>query len=323
MLGLPLTHKSRNKSLAHGSDQGAVRSQWHGDLFVYNKRMGLHLLDISNHDRDAAGLTYVYPVVSRRAGGVSVGINLNTNNACNWHCVYCQVPTLLHGVAPETDLDLLEKELRGFLDDVVNGGFMQARVPEDCRRLCDIAISGNGEPTSCAQFDKVVQRIIRVMDAMKLPPDVKLRLITNGSYVHRDHVQAGLRAMAEHKGEVWIKIDAGTEEGVRRINGVRLHIERLSAQLEAAAQLCPTWIQTCLFAFDGDGPIEAERQAYLALLKRLVGDRVPLEGVLLYGLARPSMQAEFSSHLSKLPEKEVIAFAERIRALGLEVRVSV
>ncbi|MEQ1895487.1 MAG: radical SAM protein, partial [Planctomycetota bacterium] len=30
-----------------------------------------------NHDRAAAGLEYVYPVVSRRAGGVSLGINLN------------------------------------------------------------------------------------------------------------------------------------------------------------------------------------------------------------------------------------------------------
>jgi hypothetical protein len=30
-----------------------------------------------NHDRNSAGMTYVYPVVSRRAGGVSVGVNLN------------------------------------------------------------------------------------------------------------------------------------------------------------------------------------------------------------------------------------------------------
>jgi len=41
-------------------------------------------LTIHNHNRDSAGYAYVYPVVSRRAGGVSVGINLNPNNACNW-----------------------------------------------------------------------------------------------------------------------------------------------------------------------------------------------------------------------------------------------
>ena len=69
-------------------------------------------LSVVNHDRDAAGLTYVYPVVSRRAGGVSVGINLNPNNACNWRCVYCQVPHLVRGAAPPIDEDQLEAELR-------------------------------------------------------------------------------------------------------------------------------------------------------------------------------------------------------------------
>jgi wyosine [tRNA(Phe)-imidazoG37] synthetase (radical SAM superfamily) len=54
-------------------------------------------LTVADHDRGSAGLTYVYPVVSRRAGGVSVGINLNVNNACNWRCIYCQVPGLTRG----------------------------------------------------------------------------------------------------------------------------------------------------------------------------------------------------------------------------------
>ncbi|MDX9945398.1 MAG: radical SAM protein, partial [Azonexus sp.] len=39
------------------------------------------MLRTDDHSRDSAGLRYVYPVISRRAGGVSVGINLNPNNA--------------------------------------------------------------------------------------------------------------------------------------------------------------------------------------------------------------------------------------------------
>ena len=72
------------------------------------------MLTVSDHRRDSAGMTYVYPVVSRRAGGVSVGINLNTNNACNWACLYCQVPELKRGGPPPIDLDRLEMELRCF-----------------------------------------------------------------------------------------------------------------------------------------------------------------------------------------------------------------
>ena len=81
-------------------------------------------LSVTDHDRGSAALRYVYPVVSRRAGGVSVGINLNPDNACNWRCIYCQVPDLTRGSAPPLDLALLENELRGFLDELLHGNFM-------------------------------------------------------------------------------------------------------------------------------------------------------------------------------------------------------
>jgi hypothetical protein len=88
------------------------------------------MLTTIDHRRDSAGLLYVYPVISRRAGGVSVGINLNTNNACNWACVYCQVDNLTRGGPPPIDLDLLESELKGFLDDACTVISCSAR----CRR---------------------------------------------------------------------------------------------------------------------------------------------------------------------------------------------
>ena len=88
-------------------------------------------LTTTDHSRDSAGLRYVYPVVSRRAGGVSIGINLNPNNACNWRCIYCQVPELVRGTAPPIDLALLEQELSGFLHELQHGDFMQRRAAGD------------------------------------------------------------------------------------------------------------------------------------------------------------------------------------------------
>ena len=105
-------------------------------------------LDTRHHDRDVAGMTYVYPVVSRRARGVSLGVNLNVNNACNWRCIYCQVPNLKRGGPPPLDLALLEDELHRMLTEILHGDFMASSVPEGMRRLNDIALSGNGEPTS-------------------------------------------------------------------------------------------------------------------------------------------------------------------------------
>jgi len=277
------------------------------------------LLSTGNHDRDAAGMTYIYPVVSRRAGGVSVGVNLNTNNACNWHCAYCQVPDLVRGVAPEIDLELLRAELTAMLDDIVHGPFMSQCVPEACRSLCDIAISGNGEPTSSAAFDQVVTVLVDVMQQFGL--SVPLRLITNGSYVHKPHVQKGLAYMAKHHGEIWIKVDSVTDTGIQRINGVKLDAERLYRQIAAAAGSCPTWIQTCMAAWDGQPPTEHELAAYIGFLKTLKRDGVPIQGILLYGLARPSLQEE-AMHLSALDEVWMQITAERIRQTGFMVNLS-
>ena len=120
------------------------------------------MLNISDHSRDTAGMTYVYPVVSRRAGGVSIGINLNPNNACTWRCIYCQVPNLKRGAAPAIDLGRLEVELRSFLGEILHGNFMRDHVASEARRINDIALSGNGEPTSPQEFERVIDLIGRV-----------------------------------------------------------------------------------------------------------------------------------------------------------------
>jgi len=277
-------------------------------------------LSTKNHDRDAVGMTYVYPVISRRAGGVSVGINLNPNNACNWRCAYCQVPNLVRGVAPDIDVMMLRDELTCMLTDVLEGDFMRERVPKDCRKFCDVAISGNGEPTSCAQFDVVVQTILKVMQAFHLT--VPLRLISNGSYVHKAPVRQGLALMAKHHGEVWMKVDSVTDEGLQRINGIKLSQMRLRQQIEVAAELCPTWIQTCMSQWEGLAPAETEIAAYMDFLIGLKNDAVPVHGVLLYGLARPSLQDE-AIHLSALDSEWMHAMAARIGKAGFEVKLSV
>jgi len=279
------------------------------------------MLSTLNHDRDSAGMTYVYPVVSRRAGGVSIGINLNPNNACNWHCAYCQVPELVRGSAPDMDISLLNSELGSFLHAIVHGDFMQEHVPEECRKVCDVAISGNGEPTSSRQFDVVVQTIVHCLKAAGLLDSINIVLITNGSYVHRPEVMRGLERMAQHRGQVWFKLDAGSNAGIARINGVSLSVERQMQQLDAVAGLCPTWIQTCMFAWDGKQPEEGEIAAYVDFLNAAQQRGIQLEGVLLYGLARPSMQAE-AVHLSKLPDAWMQSLCTRIESLGLDVRLS-
>jgi len=279
------------------------------------------MLEVSNHDRDSADLQYVYPVISRRAGSVSVGINLNTNNACNWRCLYCQVSDLKRGSSPVIALDILENELRDFLNELLHGDFMKARVPEGSQRINDIALSGNGEPTSSTEFTDVISIIKRVRDEVALPEDVKTVLITNGSLLYRSEIQNSLRDMAKLNGQVWFKLDRASEAGMKQINDTRIAMSKVRDNLVAAIACCPTWIQTCWFELDGAPPSVQDEDDYLAFVSSLMQDGHQPKGVLLYGLARPSMQPE-ASRLAAIPAEQLQAFGNRIEKLGLNVKVT-
>lgn len=277
------------------------------------------MLTTDDHRRDSAGLRYVYPVVSRRAGGVSIGINVNVNNACNWACLYCQVEGLVRGGPPPLDLDLLERELAGFLEDAVHGDFMQRQVPESARRLMDVAFSGNGEPTSAPEFAAAVERVASVLGRFGLLGKLVVRLITNGSLLHRPDVAAGVRQIGQLGGEVWFKLDRAEATAIAEINGVPLTPEKAAGNLARCAELAPTWVQTCWFALDGLAPDAAARAAYCDLLAPLAGR---LAGIHLYGLARPSMQPA-APRLTRLTAEALAAFADEIeKKTGIRVLVS-
>jgi wyosine [tRNA(Phe)-imidazoG37] synthetase (radical SAM superfamily) len=274
-------------------------------------------LTINDHSRDSAGMTHVYPVISRRSGGLSIGINLNPNNACNWRCIYCQVPGLSRGSGPEIDPCLLEDELRHLLEDVSQGDFYDRyAIPQEQRVIRDIAISGNGEPTSCPNFAEIIGVIGQICADFALFGQIKLVLITNGSLMHQSVVQQGLAHWAELGGDVWFKLDRATAEGMQRINSVNLTPESVALKLKICARLCPTWVQTCWFALDGEAPSIREQQAYIDYLDVLRQSDIPIEGVLLYGLARPSMQIE-APRLSALPLVSLEEFGRKIIERGI------
>lgn len=252
---------------------------------------------------------------------MSIGINFNINNACNWRCIYCQVPDLKIGAAPDLDFQLLEDELRFFLGEVQNGDFYHRfHVDEDKRVIKDIAISGNGEPTSVKDFDKAVALIGRVATEAGVLPQSNFVLITNGSLVHRSSVWNGLNKLKEYGGEVWFKLDSATAEGRVLMNNAGQSCQASVENLLLSASLCPTKLQTCLLDYDKRGLSPEEKNAFLDLLRSIKAKGCALKCVMLYTIARPSLQPE-SGRLEKLSVETLNAFAEEIRLLGFEVSV--
>ena len=233
-------------------------------------------LTIFDHRRDSAGLLYVYPVLSRRSGGLSIGINLNPNNACNWACRYCQVPNLQRGSGPLIDLERLEVEFRSLLEEVASGEFFERHgLPKDQCAIRDIALSGNGEPTSSKELPKVIGLIGRILAEYDLLGKIKLVLISNGSLMRRDKVQQALAHWGELGGEIWFKLDSATTEGMAAINLIQMTPQTILENLKAAARLCPTFIQTCVVAIEGVAvDIGAVPDLSPLLSPRLPGTRV-------------------------------------------------
>ena len=194
--------------------------------------------------------------------------------------------------------------------------------------MCSSDLSGNGEPTSAKDFPEVlgvVEKVLEEFDLLNptshspiLPNPIKVRLITNGSLMDKAHVLESMKHLANINGEVWFKVDAGTSEGIAKINDVNMSITSVIKRSKACAENCPTFFQTCMVKIDGQSPSEEEIDAYITLLSQ-VKDHI--QGVYLYGLARPSMQAE-APRLGRLSPEWLEGVASKIRALGLACFVS-
>ena len=275
-------------------------------------------LSIHDHSRELSGLKYIYSVISRRAGGLSVGINLNVNNACNWQCIYCEIPNLTRGTPPPIELDVLENELRFFLHEIIHGDYMEKNVSIEDRHLKDIAFSGNGEPTSAEEFPQVILIVKKILQEFGLLHKIKIRLITNGSLMHQDSVLKSIELLKEINGEIWFKVDAATEETIKTINQVNLKPNQILERLLNTANICPTFVQTCIFMIDGKSPDEKDIDAYIELINKA---KKNIKGVHLYGLARPSLQPR-AKDLGRISEEELQSIAKKLLDLNIPTTVS-
>ena len=264
-----------------------------------------------DHRRVWQDFSYCYPVISRRSKGVSLGVNLNPDKVCNFNCVYCEVDRGSAG-RKDIDLDQLEREMAVLLDLTASGGlfatspFDSAR-PEQ-RRLNDIAFSGDGEPTTAREFPEAVARIARLKAERGLD-QVKLVLITDSSRLQAPEVLAGLTTLMAHQGEIWAKLDAGTEGYYREIDRSRIPFARILENLTATALRWPITIQTLFLEWQGAGPSDAEVDAYSQRLRSRLDAGGSLQAIQLYTVARPTPEAA----ARPLSAASMDGLAERVR----------
>jgi histidinol dehydrogenase len=270
---------------------------------------------VKNH-RSREGGAIVYPVFSRRSGGLSVGINLFPDHkCCSFDCPYCEVFPF------ETDIQfspaVMEEALRSALTEAV-----ERTIP-----IRDICFSGNGEPLLSPNFPSALEAAVTIRD--ELAPRAHLVLITNGSGLLDEALFELLRRSALNPPEgrglhIWLKLDAGTEAWYRAIDRSSVPFGDLLDRIGAfAASGAPFTLQTMVCRVKGSLPPPAESAAWVRLAAGLAAAAAKagpgLRGVQIYGKARPAPEdPETLPAPPEVLEERAAAHTTHLAAAGLK-----
>ena len=274
---------------------------------------------VQDHSRHFADFTFVYPVISRRSRGLSIGINLNPDKVCNFDCVYCEVDRRVPGLVSRVDLEQMKDELVAMIRFAKDGGLAKEpkfeEVPWLTRDIKDIAFSGDGEPTMIENFTECVTAVAEVKKAEKLER-TRIVLITDAAGLDKADVKAGLEMLDNNNGTVWAKLDAGTEAYYQQVNRSHVFFDRILKNINTTAQSRPVVIQSLFLKLHEAIMPEKELEAYCQRLNDIQTADGKIQEVHAYTLARPTTE----SYASRLSTEELNTLADTIRdRTGLNV----
>jgi len=270
--------------------------------------------------RDFLNNRFVYAVISARAHGLSLGVNMSPDKSCNFNCLYCEVDRRTPPREAKLDVDAMAAELRKTLAFVLAGKLHErpwySGLSEELFTLRHVALSGDGEPTLAANFAEAVEAIVHIR-ALGEFPFFKIVLITNTTGLDRPQVQAGLKYFTKSD-EIWAKLDGGTQEMFNRVDRSNVPLEKVLSNILLVARQRPVIIQSLFPAINGEEPQAGEIEEYAHRLKELKASGADIPLVQIYSATRPMFHAE----CGHLPLKTLSHIAHTVRHVsGLKAEV--
>jgi wyosine [tRNA(Phe)-imidazoG37] synthetase (radical SAM superfamily) len=263
---------------------------------------------------------FVYVVVSARARGLSIGVNMNPDKKCNFDCVYCEVNRTVPSREPRLDVDVMAAELKKTIA-FVRAGRLRERpcyraMPDDLLQLRHVALSGDGEPTFAPNFAEALQAVVHVR-ALTNSSFFKLVLITNATGLDQPHVQHGIKHYTKLD-EIWAKLDGGTQAYLNRVNKPDVSLDKILSNILLIGRQRPIVIQSLFPAINGEEPPLEEIDQYAHRLLDLKNAGAQISLVQIYSATRPTPRSE-SGHL---PLKCLSRIAQTVRQVsGLKAEV--
>jgi wyosine [tRNA(Phe)-imidazoG37] synthetase (radical SAM superfamily) len=270
------------------------------------------------YPRDFLDNQLVYVVLSPRARGLAVGVNVNPLGACNLRCAYCEVRQPGHTPGAEFDVDRMLMELGQTLE-LAQGGWLHqwpryAKLPPDLLQVRHVALSGDGEPTLAPHFLEATRAVVQLRHQGR---PFKIVLVTNSTGLDRSQARAGI-ALLQPTDEVWVKLEAGTQEYMNRISGSSVSLNQIVDNILLVAHERPVVVQSLFPAIDGEEPPTAEIRAYAQRLKELKDAGGQISLVQIYSATRP-MANLGCSHLPLRALSEIAQTVRRVAGLRAEV----
>ncbi|MDA7980193.1 MAG: radical SAM protein [Pirellulales bacterium] len=266
----------------------------------------------THHERTFAENRFVYPVLSRRSHGISLGVNLNPDKVCNFDCIYCQVDRTRQSETRFVDMQALVDELDSMLSFVRSGQIFKTsefqETPTALRRLNDIAFSGDGEPTTYRNFDEIIATCADIK-AQHHANDAKMVLISNASMFHRPHVQRGLEYLDRNNGEIWAKLEAGTEEYYKLVERTPIPFRQVLDNITDAARRRPIVIQALFMRIHGKPPSEQELAAFADRLNEIRAAGGQFKLIQVYTVARQPAES-FVEAISDCAVDEIVEMVQ-------------
>ncbi len=274
----------------------------------------------SGYARNFLNNRFVYVVVSPRAHGLSLGINMNPDKRCNFDCVYCEVNRDAPPRDRHLDVPVMVHELEQTMQIALDGKLRELpafqTLPPELLQMRLVALSGDGEPTLCANFCEAVQAIAHLR-ALGRFPFFKMVLLTNATGLDAATVQTGLRSLTP-KDEIWAKLDGGSAEYIARINRPTVPLEKVLANILLIARERPIVIQSLFARVHGEEPSTEEINEYVARLRELKAKGASISLVQVLSAMRPTTHPE----CAHLPLKSLSRIAQEVRAgTGLRAEV--
>jgi wyosine [tRNA(Phe)-imidazoG37] synthetase (radical SAM superfamily) len=272
------------------------------------------------YPRDFLENQFVYLVISPRAGGLSIGINVNPVFNCTFQCLYCEIDRAKPALASRFDAEEMAVELRRTYGLALSGGLKQrprySNLRTDLLQVRHVAISGDGEPTLSSHFVEALESIVHLRASGGLP-FFKIVLVTNSTALDRPEVQYGLKYLTQED-EVWAKLDGGTQEYLNMVNGATIPLEKIMNNILQVARQRPVIIQSLFPAIDGKAPPVREIKQYAQRLKELKWAGAKISLVQIYSATRPMAK----TGCSHLPLKSLSRIAQTVRRVaGLRAEV--